>query len=164
MARNVSIQKDVEYSLETYIDITPRLGENTGKYWWCVWPSSETIQQARNNNHLYCLDPWWNSSWAYLRDFNITNNNGSAALPAGYTVNITLDTTGAKFLDNCDDLRIVWGNSSSASQTEIDRINLTACNNNPTIIAVKVQADIPGSGVDRNYSVYYGNPSAVNPP
>lgn len=40
-----------------------------GKYWFAIKPSSETIQEAISNNHLYALDPWYNSFQDWNDDF-----------------------------------------------------------------------------------------------
>jgi len=47
------------------------LGLVTGKYWFAFKPSSETLSQSIFNNHFYCLDPWWDSNWAYCKVCNI---------------------------------------------------------------------------------------------
>lgn len=55
--KNFPIIQNKEYSLRIYL----RLKEiNTGshKYWFAVKPSSETLNQAVSNNHLYAIDPW----------------------------------------------------------------------------------------------------------
>ena len=110
------------------------------------------------------LDPlsWWNSSWIYRKQINVTNNNASRVLESGYSFNFTFDTTGSKFLDNGNDIRIVYYNGTN--NIELDRINTSAFNSSSTIIWFKLQKNISASDVDSNYSVYYGNPSATNPP
>jgi len=110
------------------------------------------------------LDPisWWDSSWIYRKQINITNNNATSVLESGYSFNITLDTTGDKFLDNGNDVRIVYYNGTS--NIELDRINTTSFNSSSTILWFKLQSNISASSVDSNYSVYYGNPYATNPP
>jgi len=107
-------------------------------------------------------DPWWNSSWQYRRNMNITNNNNSVIIPEDFTINFTTNTTGDKYLDNGDDVRIVWWNGTD--NIELDRINKTAFNSSNTEIAFKLQTNISAGGYDDSYHIYYGNPSAINPP
>ncbi|KYK22255.1 hypothetical protein AYK24_02575 [Thermoplasmatales archaeon SG8-52-4] len=113
-------------------------------------------------NPLYIDEPWWNSDWQYRRNINITNNNDTEILQEGYTINFIIDTTGDKFLDNGDDLRVVWRDSEEYN--ELDRINKSSFNSEDTEILFKLQSDISASGFDNSYFVYYGNPSAENPP
>ncbi|HLD62275.1 MAG TPA: S8 family serine peptidase, partial [Candidatus Norongarragalinales archaeon] len=51
------------------------------------WNSTGIQQFAVTEN-----GPWWNSSFAYARLLNVTNNNDSLELDANYTANVTLDT------------------------------------------------------------------------
>jgi hypothetical protein len=105
---------------------------------------------------------WWDASYLYQKDINITNNDGSDILQKGYTINISLDTTGIKFLDNGNDVRIVYNNGTS--YTELDRINDTAFDSSTTKLLFKVQKNISVSSSDSNYSIYYGNSVAGTPP
>jgi hypothetical protein len=111
------------------------------------------------------LDPgqnWWDSGWVYRKQLSLTNNNASSILEKGYSINISLNTTGEKFLDNGNDLRIVYYNGTL--NMELDRINNSAFNSSSTLIMFKTQANISASSSDSNYYVYYGNPLAGNAP
>jgi len=113
----------------------------------------------------FTLDPtgdWWDTGWYRRRTLNVTNNNISTVLEAGYTVNVTVDTTGLEFLDNGSDTRIVYWNGSAS--VELDRINTTAFNTPTTTLRFRLQKNISAGGADANYSVYYDNPSAGAPP
>jgi hypothetical protein len=105
---------------------------------------------------------WWNSSWQYRKQLNITNNNNTLVLENGFSIPIVMNTTDTKFLSNGDDLRIVWLNGSN--WIELDRINETTFNSTTTKILFKLQQNISASGSDSNYYAYYGNPGAINPP
>lgn len=113
------------------------------------------------NGEYYNIDPYWNSSWQYRRQINITNLNTTHAIPSGQVVHIVMDTTGDKFRDDGQDVRIVYDNGSYAY--EINRWNITPFNSSSTRIYFNTQVEIPASGYDDNYYVYYGNPSATNP-
>jgi len=64
-------------------------------------------------------------------------------------------------LPSGNDLRIANWNGSSF--VDIDR-EIIDMNTSSTQVWFKTQADISASGSDNNYYMYYGNPSAVNPP
>lgn len=106
---------------------------------------------------------WWDASWEFRRRLTITNLNTTETLKQGYTVELTLDLTAFDIQGDGDDVRIIIGN---AVLTELDRINLDhpAWSTPSTTIWFKLQADIPAAGSDSNYWIYYGNPSAVDPP
>lgn len=102
---------------------------------------------------------WWNSNYLYRLQITISNPS-SSLLPAGYSVKININTTGSEFLPNGDDVRIVY----DPTGTELDRINETPFNSVDTEIWFQSQADIPGTGSDNSYYVYYGHAGASNPP
>jgi hypothetical protein len=64
-------------------------------------------------------------------------------------------------LSNGNDLRIVYWNGSFLVEIDRDIIDM---NSGSTQVWFKTRADIPASGTDTNYYMYYGNPSAANPP
>ncbi|MFH1828355.1 MAG: DUF2341 domain-containing protein, partial [Nanoarchaeota archaeon] len=111
-------------------------------------------------DYIHDASSWWNNSYQYKKQLNITNNVGST-LPSGYSVNFTIDTTGANFQDDGDDLRIVYWNGTD--NIELDRVNETAFNSTTTEIWFKTQADIPASSWNDSYYMYYGYSAAVNP-
>ncbi|RLC80193.1 MAG: hypothetical protein DRI61_06345, partial [Chloroflexi bacterium] len=88
--------------------------------------------------------PWWNASWIYRQQINITNNNDTLALPGGYSVSINLDTASLvaseKLRDNGNDLRVVYWDGSN--NIELDRINLTDFNTSSTEIWFGLQNSI----------------------
>jgi len=133
--------------------------------------SLETVQDIYGpNKDVELQGPvswWWNESWSYSKTINITNQD-SSVLSMGYSVNLTLDTASlvgdGKLLANCSDLRVVWHNSSSGEDVELDRFNETACNASQTELWFMLQENISGLGWDANYTLYYGNPEAGEPP
>ncbi|MBI4021081.1 MAG: DUF2341 domain-containing protein [Candidatus Aenigmarchaeota archaeon] len=100
---------------------------------------------------------WWNTDWEFRKQITIVNNN--LPIPEGYTVAVKLDTTGFDFLDNGNDVRILFNN-----QIEIDRINDSSFNTSATTLLFKTQTPILAEESASNYWVYYGNPSAQSPP
>jgi|26BtaG_2_1085354.scaffolds.fasta_scaffold01132_10 hypothetical protein len=69
---NIELTRDDEYELTFELDIEDQF-TNSGKYTICIAPNgyNDNMLQARDAEELYCLDPWWNLSFAYRRD--ITN-------------------------------------------------------------------------------------------
>lgn len=87
---DVPIQQDTDYLMRIWLDIEP--GCN-GKYWFAMKPSDETIHEAVLNNHLYYLDPWYDTNKKYRR--NITGVNEQLTLPINGTAgsNVANSTT-----------------------------------------------------------------------
>lgn len=81
---DIPIQSNKNYQIRASVNVAPRLGSNSGKYWVCVKPSGESISQAVTNGHLYCLDPWWDTSYGYRSRID-TNSTTSTDI-----INITL--------------------------------------------------------------------------
>lgn len=108
---------------------------------------------------------WWDLNYAYRQPITITNNNGSAAVPAGYSSYVIFNhatLTTAKSQTDGDDIRIVYWNGTE--NIELDRVAETAWDTTTTQVWFALQASIPASGTDSNYYMYYGNASATNPP
>jgi hypothetical protein len=107
---------------------------------------------------------WWNSSYLYKRQMNISNSNGETARK-GYSINLTLDTQSlvdaGELRVDCNDLRVVWWNSTNF--LELDRLNESACNSSATEIWFKLQQNISVSQSDSNYHLYYGNSNPGTP-
>lgn len=100
------------------------------------------------------------SDFLYVRNIIIENTGSVNQLTINMTANITLDTqtliNNNKMMANGDDLIVAYNGS------QIDRINLTPFNTQNTIIAFRLMAPIPPGVTDAgNYSLYYGNTSAV---
>jgi len=107
---------------------------------------------------------WWNHDYEYRSKITIDNNVAST-LGSGYSICLDLDTAApisdGKMLPSGNDLRILHLNMSS--WIELDR-HIIDMNTSSTQVWFKTQADISASGSDNNYYMYYGNPSAGNPP
>lgn len=83
-AQNLPINVNQSYKFRFYLDVPFHI--KGGKYAMAIWPSSETIQEAINNDHFYILDPWY--------DYN---------LDEGLMFYYAFDQ-GNYFGDNCTDL------------------------------------------------------------
>ncbi len=107
---------------------------------------------------------WWNTDYAYRRIVTVVNS-GATALNVNYSVSLTLDTASmvlsGKLMSNGNDFRVLYksGGSWAELNREVDSVNTSS-----TQVWFETQAQIPANSSDNNYYVYYGNPSAVNPP
>lgn len=145
--------------------INPSSAVNVTQYKFFNFTSRVTCTGGECGNINATLDPippWWNGHYLYRTKLNVTNNAGST-LQVGYTVNFTINTSSSKFLDNGNDLRIVWRNGTSWQ--ELDRINeTTPFDSDTTMIWFKTQQSISAGSSDSNYYVYYGYASAGSAP
>jgi hypothetical protein len=96
--KTFDVVKDQEYTMKANIDI-PFKDAGARKYWVCIKPSSETISQAVANNHLYCLDPWYDSSWGYKKPLYFGNNVSSDITTSGIQ---SFDSAGNFFYVSCN--------------------------------------------------------------
>jgi peptidoglycan/xylan/chitin deacetylase (PgdA/CDA1 family) len=92
-------------------------------------------------------------------------NNASTAMPGGYTVQLTLDTTGlvqqSQLRNDCADLRISWLNAGN--DVELDRM-VERCDSASTAVTFRTQASIGIGALDTSYRLHYGNPAPGAPP
>jgi hypothetical protein len=109
---------------------------------------------------------WLPNAYPYRAPLTVTA--GSAAVPSGYSVPVTINhasLVGAgKSQASGDDLRVFYW--TGASWVQLDRVldSGSAWNSTTTKIWFKTQAAIAASGTDSNYYLYYGNPTAASPP
>ncbi|MBI4401942.1 MAG: hypothetical protein HY581_09950 [Nitrospirae bacterium] len=107
---------------------------------------------------------WWNSSWLYRRQIRVTNNNESAILNSGYSINLTFNHSGladsGKSLANGRDVRVVFNDT-----IELDRFAFTTFNSSQnTTLFFRTQSPLGPMATSLDYFLYYGNPSAEPPP
>ena len=104
------------------------------------------------------------AGWPYNMTLAV-RNNATTALPAAYTVRLTIDTASlisqGLLQADCDDLRV--SHLNAGNDVELDRL-VEGCNSTSTAISFRTQAGISLGGVDTNYRLHYGQPTAVNPP
>lgn len=109
--------------------------------------------------YVKITDPkWWNESWIYISEINISETQGLSLNNFG--VNITIDTGSlvdeGKLQADCDDVRFI----NSTGDGELKWANLTACNSSTT--SFYVETNISASKNNTIY-FYYGNSEATNP-
>jgi flagellin-like protein len=142
--------------------------ENATMYYFKVVPAAQqalTFPAKAPEPSPQGGSSWWNSQYGYRQLITVTNNE-ALMLPAGYSVEVTLDTaslvSAGKMLSDCSDLRIAYLQGSS--WVELDR-DVIDGGTSATQVWFKTQAAIGASpSADSDYYVYYGNPSASNPP
>jgi hypothetical protein len=124
------------------------------------------------------VSAWWDDSYQYRIQLNVTNTKPETLI-TGYPVSVTFNHTAlieaGKSQADGDDIRIVWQNGSA--WVELDRrvenqttdpalgdAGWKGWNLSSTIVWFEIQENISASSTDNNYYVYYGKPSAANPP
>ncbi len=111
-------------------------------------------------------------TWTYRKNFTITNNSGGT-INANTPVTVNLDTktiydTGANYLQaDCDDLRVVYGTSSTwtelARSISFSSSGLTCQTDNTASVTFNLQSALTDGSSDANYFYYFGNSSAAVP-
>lgn len=108
--KDISIISNKNYMIRIWIETPISTNINKGKYLFAVKPSFETIQQSINNNRLYVLDPWFNTSFTDRQRIIITTNG--TIIPQNYQILLNV-TYNLSMQNDFDDLRFT--NSSNGS-------------------------------------------------
>jgi hypothetical protein len=133
------------------------------------WPGGNGDTYTVVNPDARPQTPWWNAAYSAKHNVSILNNDG-LGLPAGYPIHLHFDNNSnpssaslyaaSQSAIKGDDFRIVYSNTTQLTRYmqafQSDRID----------IWFNLQAGLgpnPGSN-GTSYQLYYGNPSAVNPP
>ena len=106
--------------------------------------------------------PFFNTSWSYQKQINVTNNDGSGGLTNGLTINLTFDhadlVNQSKSNANGTDVRIVENN-----ETELDSVLClgSSWNTTTTCLNFNLTSDLAaGATNSTGFQLYYGNPIA----
>ena len=99
--KNQKIKHNEQVEFIVYIDVN---NFSSGKYDFMVKPSSMTIEEAKINNQLYILDPWWDSTFKHYKKIHI-NNVANGALN-DYQCNINISYIEGMQTD-FDDIRFI---------------------------------------------------------
>lgn len=110
------------------------------------------------------VDAWWNPNYDHRKLFFCGNHDEYSTNDFLHIIGV--DVTGAKFMDNGNDIRIV--RQTTSGQTDLGRY-LIGANTSSAQIYWKVQATIPADeniGGEDDYKIYmyYGYSSAGSPP
>jgi hypothetical protein len=121
----------------------------------------ENSSGERNSNGV-----WFNEEYKYREQVKITNTDTSRNLPTGFPIAVSVAYTdlvsGGMLRSDYGDLRIVY--SDGVTVTELPRGHASSATvTHVTLYFRTVEPIAPGMVSDRYY-IYYGNPSAINPP
>ncbi len=104
--------------------------------------------------------------YTYRRQIDVTT--GTTRIGTGYSVNLTVNhaalVSAGKAQADGDDLRVAYWNGSAWNEMHRVLDIESAWNGGSTEIWFRTVAPIAASTTDANYSLFYGNPSAANPP
>lgn len=114
---NLEIQAGGYYSIRANINIPVSIGTTSGKYWACIFPSSYggNIEKAKNDGVLNCLDPWYNTSYAYRRLINCTGITDGTPILVNGTEGLKINGTKQLIWTLCagNETAIYYNNYSS---------------------------------------------------
>jgi len=152
--QDVPIVAGQDYRIAVKFDIAHNL---TGKYDFGIYPSSYggDILGANANGHLYYLDPWFNSSWVYCKDWNITESDGIQR----NNMVVQHNLTGLTLFNNATEIRIINGSCLGGG----NEIEYSLVKTDDTAWAtVQYWVNISASDTIK-YAVYYGASAVPNP-
>lgn len=152
VATNLPIVQDQLYKLKIFIDI---IFNTSGKYYFAVKPSGETLSQSIANGHFYYIDPWWNSSFQYNYVVEIDNTYIDTHLN-GFPVYIPINTTVSNLCQaGGADIRFVSWDNTTEFPYEI--VNWSTTHDSE----VWVNVTNISSDKTTTINIYYGTPGAV---
>lgn len=158
LLKNTPITQGTEYTIRAWIDIPFNgLDQSTGKYWWAFKPSFETLQQSINNNHLYALDPWWDSDWDYMCVITIDTDFITTAVGPDIPVLLIIQPDIACECDGGDSIRFLSLDNTTEFNYEIEYWDDTCVY--PSYVWVNISEQVIVSG-DYQFLMYYGNAGA----
>jgi len=145
-----------------FLVIQPLLSVRSYPYPTQTYADTNTYQLATKTN-------WFDENYLYRKQL-ILQNNSASVVHSGATVMQTIDTktlVDTGFIQpDCADFRIVYSGTNPAIE-KTRYLDFAEGENCATSTATKVyfnlSADIPASGQDTNYHIYYGNGSASSP-
>lgn len=147
-ATDRSVTAGNRYKIRYYLELIP--GGN-GKYTLALKPSSENFQQAIENEHLYMLDPWYNTT--YTRKVPIEVNTTTNVY--NYTLNLTV-TYDADMQNDFGDLRFVNKNNDTELGYYIER------KSDGSFADVWVMVDNITTDNGIQFYMYYGDASVAS--
>ena len=152
--KNFEIKPNKTYTARAYVKVPVTTEGTSGKYYFAVKRSAETLSEAISSGHFMVLDPWWNASWSRKRAIHINNTGNSNAL-TDYQVmiNITYDSD---MQNDFDDIRVVNETSGETVPYWIENKS----DGNWCKIWFNASYIPASSWCNDTYYLYYGNPSA----
>jgi hypothetical protein len=159
IVRNQSIQQNKRYKIRVWIDIEFHgFFNNYGKYWYAFKPSSETFEEAKNNGHLYYLDPWYNTDWERRKPITINSNKVSGDL-TNFPICINITDTDLRDDAQSDGADILFTLSDGDTKIahEIEKFDSSTGH-----LVAWVNVTSVSSSSDTTIYMYYQNSGASN--
>jgi len=151
-ATDLSITAGTEYQTRIWLDMPVSLEGSSGKYYFAIKPSSETIGQAIANGHFYYIDPWWDSSWSKRKQVNVSHVNATGETLYNFPAHINI-TDEPEMQADYDDVMFVDFNDT-VMDFELENYTSTHA-----IYWVNI-TNLPTTG--RSFWMYYGNDAATS--
>jgi len=114
----------------------------------------------KHGNELATLDPWFNTSFQYRHELNLTSSSDTLT---DFQVKIILNYSNINYSNTNDDgsdLRFTWFNQSSGNEQEIPYWIEKWNESDNSIVWIK--APMINNTDNNTYYYYYGNTTAVN--
>jgi len=151
--KNFEIKPNKTYTARAYVKVPVTTEGTSGKYYFAVKRSAETLSEAISSGHFMVLDPWWNASWSRKRPIHIDNTGGSAQTYYQVPLNISYDSD---MQPDFDDIRVVNETSGETVPYWIENKS----DGNWCKIWFNASYIPANSWCNDTYYLYYGNPSA----
>ena len=141
------IIKNNELKIRCWINVS---FDSKGKYDFVIKPSHLSLEEAKANNQLWVLDPWYDNSFYYRRPINI-DNTGSYGVK-NYQINLNLSyQTGMQ--SDFDDIRFLQDNILIPYWVE-NKSDSTWCD-----VWINVSEIDPYQWNNDTVEMYWGNPT-----
>lgn len=152
------IVQDVRYKVRVHLQQQKiSLEQQKGKYWFAFKPSDETLQEALDNDHLYYLDPWYNSNWEYRKEITIDHNQVASDL-SNFPICINITDTDLRDKAQADGDDILFTNETGTQLNhEIELYNSTT----GQLVSWVNVTDLSSTSNTTLY-MYYNNSGASN--
>ncbi|MCK5018822.1 MAG: hypothetical protein KAS32_17300, partial [Candidatus Peribacteraceae bacterium] len=156
--KNVPVVAGQAYNVRAWVEVPISLTPQTGKFYYAVKPSSETIAEAIGNNHFYALDPWWNSSWNYYKVISINQTMVNQAIGnVHYTLLVDITDTDLRDHAQADGDDIVFTDSTDSTQ-----LDHQISSYNSTTGALVAYVNVTDISNVTSINMYYNNSGATN--
>jgi len=155
---NQSVTQNKNYMVRVWVKL-PFSGLNhfTGKYFFGVKPTSESISEALSLGHLYVIDPWWDSEWNYAKKVTVNSSKISSTL-TDFPVLVNLTSSNFDFgkaRSDGYDLRFISQDNTTEYKYEREKHD---SGGSKAWYWVKIPSVSASS--DTDFFMYYGNPGA----
>lgn len=160
-AKNVPVTENIIYHLRMFLEVTPYANSSIiYKYFIALKPSSETIQEAKDNNHLFVLDPWATGGWDQRVQITIESDDVGTTL-TNYPVLLTIGASSGISNDDVtfifdevedEELKIAFTSSDEVTQLYAE---VESWNNVTELAYVWVLVPSIASGSDTDIYMYF---------